>query len=163
MSARAAADTSDRSGERGRLRAWASGNADQLVGALGDDHVLYAEWLRRRHAVAYDRLPSELVGLDIMHAPSRRFLSIDERDTVLARTGVGPPPRRFRGTLTSLDRLDQLLGASAFADVRAEGLVVRTADGSAPRIASVDPDWCDIGSTEWCGENRIASRSEATA
>jgi len=47
---RGGADTSDPSGERGRLRRWASMHADELAGGLGSD-LLYGEWLRRRHVV----------------------------------------------------------------------------------------------------------------
>ncbi|MFN2472096.1 MAG: glycosyltransferase, partial [Gaiellaceae bacterium] len=57
---RGGANTSDRSGERGRVRSWASMHADELVACLGDGYVLYGEWLRRRHAVPYERLPAEL-------------------------------------------------------------------------------------------------------
>jgi hypothetical protein len=159
---RGGADTSDRSGERGRLRQWASMHADELTAGLGSDLVLYGEWLRRRHAVAYLRLPAELVAVDILDRSTHRFHGIDDRARLLARIGVPGPPERFRGALTSLERLDSLFGRSAFADVRAEGLVIRTVDGSDPRIAKhVDPAWARIGEAPWVGENRLAVATES--
>jgi len=154
---RGGADTSDRSGERGRLRRWASMHADELKTGLGSDFVFYGEWLRRRHAVAYSRLPAELIAFDVFDRSAQCFLGVVDRDRVLAGIGVPGPPERFRGTLTSLGRLDSLLGRSAFADAPAEGLVIRTADGGEPRIAKhVAPVWSQIGETAWAGENRLA-------
>lgn len=160
---RGGADTSDRSGERGRVRRWASMHADELVACLGDDYVLYGEWLRRRHAVPYERLPAELVGFDVFDRSAEGFLKVDDRNGLLERMGVARPPVRFRGTLTSLDQLEQLLGPSAFGDSSAEGLVIRTVDGSDPRIAKhIDPSWRHAGSTPWSGENQLATRTGAT-
>ncbi len=154
---RGGADTSDRSGERGRLRQWVSMHADELAGGLGSDLVLYGEWLRRRHAVPYLRLPADLVAVDVLDRSAQRFLGVDDRDRLLARIGVPGPPKRFREALRSLERLDSLFGRSAFADARAEGLVIRTADGSDPRIAKhVDPAWSRIGEAPWAGANRLA-------
>jgi len=161
---RGGADTSDRSGERGRVRSWASMHADELVAGLGDGYVLYGEWLRRRHAVPYERLPAELVGLDVFDRSDGDFLNIHARDALLERMGVARPPLRFRGTLTSLDRLEQLFGPSAFADSKAEGLVIRTVDGTDPRIAKhIDPSWRHAGSAPWSGANLLATRARATA
>jgi ATP-dependent RNA circularization protein (DNA/RNA ligase family) len=161
---RGGADTSDRSGERGRVRSWASMHADELVACLGDGYVIYGEWLRRRHAVPYQRLPAELVWFDVFDRSAEGFLNVDARDTLLARTGVATPPLRFRGALASLDRLEQLFGPSAFADSKAEGLVIRTVDGSDPRIAKhIDPSWRHAGSAPWSGENQLATRTRAPA
>ena len=139
-------------------------HADELVTCLGDGYVLYGEWLRRRHAVAYERLPAELVGLDVFNRSADGFLNVDDRDGFLDRMGVARPPLRFRGTLANLDRLEQLFGPSAFADSSAEGLVIRTLDGSDPRIAKhIDPSWRHAGSAPWSGENQLAARTRAPA
>lgn len=150
----------DRSGERGRLMRWAAGAHDALDAALGGNLALYAEWVRRRHAVAYEALPGPLVGLDVYDRHATRFLAIDERDRILAELGIPPPPRRFHGVLGSESRLLELLGRSAFAAVRAEGLVVRTPDRET--VAKVvDPVYRGIGTAPWLGENLIASSPSA--
>jgi ATP-dependent RNA circularization protein (DNA/RNA ligase family) len=155
---RGGAETSDRSGERGRLKAWAAAHAVQLVAGLGERYVLYGEWLRRRHGVPYEQLPNAIVGLDVLDRRDGRFLSVDERDAVLAELGVPTPPRRFRGILGSTERLETLLGTSAFADERAEGVVVRSLRGDVRAVAKlVDPAWRDIGSLPWTGENRLVA------
>ena len=152
----------DRSGERGRVRRWAAVHADELAAGLGDGSVLYGEWMRRRHAVPYQRLPAEFVGLDIRDAGSGRFLDIVGRDALLARMGLAGPPRRFRGTLNTIERLEALFGPSAFADAEAEGLVIRTVDGGDPRIAKhIDPAWGHVGSAKWLGENPVAVAAKA--
>ncbi|MDQ3632138.1 MAG: RNA ligase family protein [Actinomycetota bacterium] len=155
---RGGADTSDRSGERGRVRSWALTRADVLRDVLGDRYALYAEWLRRRHAVAYDRLASELVGFDVLDRVTREFLPVDARDSLLHEAGVVKPPRKFAGTLISVEALDELLGASSFGATRAEGVVVRSASTGVPRVAKhVDPAWRDVGRAAWAGENALGT------
>jgi hypothetical protein len=158
---RGGADTVDRSGERGRLRAWAAGRADQLADCLGDRFVVYGEWLRARHVVAYDRLPAYLVGFDVLDRTAGDFLETARRDVLLSGLGIPRPPTRFRGVLGSRDSLDAILGRSAFADVPAEGLVIRNLDGGPPRLAKhVDPSWHAAGETPWAGENHLAGRAD---
>ncbi|MEJ7797788.1 MAG: RNA ligase family protein, partial [Solirubrobacteraceae bacterium] len=98
---RGGADTSDRSGERGRVRSWASIHTDELVAGLGNGYALCGEWLRRRHAVPYERLAAELVGFDLVDRSAGGFLTVDDRDGLLERMGVAKPPLRFRGTLSN--------------------------------------------------------------
>jgi len=98
------------------------------------------------------------VAFDVLDRSTQRFLDVDDRDRLLARIGVPGPPKRFRGSLTSLDRFDALFGRSA--DARAEGLVIRTVDGSDPRIAKhVDPAWARIGEAPWAGADRLTFSS----
>jgi RNA ligase len=153
--------TSDRSGERGRIRAWASMRSDSLAVCLHDRFVVYGEWLRRRHAVPYDRLPGQLIGFDILDRRTGDFIGMDRRDTLLAELGIANPPARFRGSLGSTATLHKLLGPSAFADAQAEGLVIRTVDGRPPRVAKyLDPAWHGIGSTPWAGENHLDTSAQ---
>jgi hypothetical protein len=119
--------------------------------------------LRRRHAVPYDRLPAEFIAFDILDRETDEFVGIDRRDVLLARIDVASPPTRFRGVLGSAETLERLLGPSAFAHARAEGLVIRTADGRAPRIAKyLDPSWHGIGSAPWAGENGLSHATAST-
>lgn len=151
---RGGAGTVDRSGERGRIRAWAARHSDLIGSVLGETRTLYGEWLRRHHAVTYDRLPSVFVGFDVLDRSSGAFLVPADRDVLLAEMGVCAPPVCFRGILGSLDHLFALLGKSAYGTDQAEGLVVRTADGADPRVAKfVDPRWQGIGTFPWAGEN----------
>lgn len=155
---RGGAETSDRSGERGRIRAWAGARTDAVVSVLADDLVVYGEWLRRRHLVPYDRLPDEFVVLDAYSRAAEEFLTPAGRDQIAEWLGMVTPPRRFHGVLRTMARVHELLGDSAYGPGRAEGIVVRTADGSPPRVAKyVDPAWRGIGSAPWSGHNTLVT------
>ena len=159
---RGGADTSDRSGERGRIRAWAGARTDAVVSVLADELVVYGEWLRRRHLVPYDRLPAEFVVLDVYSLEADAFLTPAGRDDVADRLGMVVPPRRYHGVLRTMAHVHELLGDSAYGPSRAEGIVVRTVDGSPPRVAKyVDPAWRGIGSAPWSGHNSLAAVAPA--
>lgn len=155
VATRGGANTMDRSGERGRVRAWAAERHELLAAALGERYVVYVEWLRRRHAVAYETLPSPAIGLDVLDQDSGRFLPVARRNALLADIGIPAPPQRARGRFT-LAQLDALLGTSALGDARAEGLVIRRLGDGEPRLAKlVDPAYSGIGQHGWHGENRV--------
>ncbi len=148
--------TSDRSGERGRIRAWAGARTDVVVPVLGADLVVYGEWLRRRHLIPYDRLPAEFIVLDVYSRRANGFLPPTDRDEIAERLGMAVPPRRFQGVLQTAARVQALLGTSAYGPGRAEGIVVRTVDGTPPRLAKfVDPSWRGIGEAKWAGQNAL--------
>jgi hypothetical protein len=152
----------DRGGQRGRLQAWAAQNADQLRAALGDDLALYGEWLLKRHTVPYDRLPSLLIGLDVLNRRAGAFLTIDERDAVLVRAGLPTPPALFRGVLGTIEHAEQRHGCSAHSDANAEGLVIRSlaAVEDGPRIAKLlAPGWRPVpgSSSSHLSENRVSA------
>jgi hypothetical protein len=148
----------DRSGERGRILAWARIRSDALRVVLGEQLALYGEWLRRRHVVQYDRLPAELIGLDVLDRHSGVFATLDERNAHLTELEIPQPPCLFRGVLRRLDFLTGLQGQAAFGRGAAEGLVVRPIGGGPPRLAKyVGPEWESIGSRPWQGENVLAS------
>ncbi len=127
----------DRAGQLGRLRAWAAENAGRVTTLLADGWSAYGEWLWLRHGVAYDRLPDLLVVLDCWH-PDAGMASVAERDARVTAAGLMTPPVRHAGELRDLPELLSLLGYSAYADIRAEGLVVRRIADDA-RCKVVDP------------------------
>lgn len=142
VATRGGANTMDRGGQRGHVRAWVGQHFDGLRAALGEDRALYAEWLVRRHAVAYTRLPGPLVGIDVWNSAAGAFLSVGERDALLLSAGVSAPPKLFEGVLGSTATLLGLLGRSRFGDVDAEGVIIRpqTNASDLPRaIKLVDP------------------------
>lgn len=151
VATRGGVDTVDRGGRRGRLKAWAAGNADALRHALGERLVLYGEWLLRRHGVPYERLPGPLVGIDIYDRDGDSFLDLARRDGVLRTASVPAPPRRFEGRLGSLDTAIGLLGTSAFGAARAEGIVLRASSPEDGRLLAkvIDPSWARISDAAW--------------
>lgn len=162
---RGGADTADRSGLRGRVRAWAAEHAARLRDVLDDRLVLYGEWLLARHSVAYDALPGPLVGIDVFDREAGAFLDPPARDAVLHAGGIPVPPRIFAGTVESLPSITELVGRSAFGSARAEGLIIRPVHPGpgVPRVLKfVDPAWSRRPDDAWRVDetNRIARPPE---
>lgn len=144
--------------DRGRIlgpaRAWAMPRADELRAALGERHAIYGEWLLRRHAVPYRRLPAPFVGFDVIDRRTGAFASVAERDHILRAAGVSTPPRLFSGRLSGFDQLEDLLTTSQFADVPAEGLVVRALEPPRMIAKLIAPCWADAGRADWSSDPR---------
>ena len=152
VATRGGPDTVDRGGHRGRLRAWVAEHADNLRAGLGEDLVLYGEWMLARHQVRYARLPSPLIGLDVRDRRSNDFLVLSARDHVLEVAGVSAPPRIFEGVLGGVSSAEHLIGVSAYGDEQAEGIVIRAGQSSscAPRIAKlIAPEWTAAPDADW--------------
>jgi ATP-dependent RNA circularization protein (DNA/RNA ligase family) len=133
---RAGPGAADRAGQLGPLKAWAAERTDILRQLLVSDLALYGEWLYLTHTVAYDRLPSYFVALDLRR-PDGSFLTVDERTAACESAGVAVPPELWRGTARGLGDIEGLLGMSRYGPAPAEGIVVRTVDGSEPRVAKL--------------------------
>jgi hypothetical protein len=153
----------DRSGQLGPLRAWSAQHSDCLRQLLADGTILYAEWLYLQHSIAYDQLPSYLVGLDL-HLAGRGFASIDERNQRLAEAVIATPPELARGVLGSVDQLERMLAESRLGSGPMEGLVVRSLDGAEPRVAKlVRSGFVHLGDEDWHSgrpRNRLADASD---
>jgi len=157
-------NTIDRSGQRGRARAWAAEHADELQSALGDRYAIYAEWLLRRQRVHYERLPAPLVGIDVFDRKNGRFLRLPERDAVLAAAGIATPPILFTGSLESVRKAKSLIGTTAYGADRAEGIVITTLEpyDGCPRVAKlIGSNWQGRRDTDWergAEENVVIAR-----
>ena len=151
---RGGAGSADRSGLLGPVRAWAMEHADALRAALGERYAVYGEWLLRRHAVPYDRLPAPFVAFDVLDRGTGVFAPVAERDVILQAAELAVVPRVFSGRLASLEQLRSLHGRSAFGEAPAEGLVVRAA--GAPRMVAklIDPRWSAVGNARWSTDPR---------
>jgi RNA ligase len=139
----------DRGGQLGPLRAWVGERSDDLRRLLEDGATLYAEWLYLQHTVAYNRLPSYLIGLDL-YEPRRGFAPPDRRNERLADTAIAPPPELHRGSVGDAGQLDGMLAVSRLGDEPMEGLIVRTMAASEPRIAKmIRAGFAHIGDEAW--------------
>ncbi len=133
---RGGAGAIDRAGQLGPLRAWAAEHADPLRQVLEGAAAVYGEWLLLTHTVAYDRLPSYLVVLDLLHGDGT-WAHVDDRDDRCAAAGLATPPELQRGMLGDLDAVEGLLGPSRVGDHQAEGVVIRSLGGQSPRLAKL--------------------------
>jgi hypothetical protein len=145
VAGRAGAGAMDRSGQLGRLRAWAAEHFAELRTLLGDGHAAYGEWLWLTHTVTYDRLPDWLVVLDLWSADTG-FRSAADRDERAATAGLPVPPRLFHGALGGWAHLEGLVGPSAFGAASAEGAVLRQGD---ERCKFVPESFRRLGDEEW--------------
>jgi atypical dual specificity phosphatase len=156
---RSGVGSNDRAGQLGPLRAWLSRAGPPLTELVLGGPVVYGEWMWFTHTVPYDRLPSLLIGLDVW-TRSGGFLVPDDRVRVVSSAGIPAPPELFRGEPGSIERLESLMGHSAWGPGPMEGIVVRALDGAEPRAAKLlRPGWRAIGDEEWVRgrpRNRVA-------
>jgi RNA ligase len=139
----------DRAGQLGRLRAWIAERTDALRELLADGSFLYAEWLYLTHTVRYTSLPDYFVALDLRRS-NGSFLTPDERTEACSMVGLQVPPELWRGVAGGMTVIEALLGQSRWAAEPAEGLIIRTVDGSEPRIAKLlRPGFHPLKDREW--------------
>ncbi len=135
-SLRSGRDAMDRASQLGPLKAWAARHDGPLTTVLHTWPALYAEWLLVTHSVAYDRLFSYLVVLDLWH-PEHGFALVDDRNVACREAGLVTPPELWRGRAASVAAIEGLLGPSELGSAPMEGLVVRRVDGGEPRVAKL--------------------------
>jgi len=126
----------DRSRQVGPLRKWIGEHLAVLHALLDGERAVYGEWLLLTHTVPYDQLPAYLVGIDIRFADGQ-FARVDTRDELLRDAGLPGPPHVFRGAIGSVAALETLVGRSKVGSQEMEGLIVRTVDGSEPRVSKL--------------------------
>ena len=70
---------------------WLAERRAALEQGLRGGLMLYGEWCCARHSVPYDNLPDWFLGFDVFETATRRFWSVDRRNSVLLRQAcVGP-------------------------------------------------------------------------
>ena len=121
------------------LKQWTSVKRPVLEAMLGNQFILYGEWLYARHSVHYRALPHWFFEFDIYDKDAAQFLDLATRLQRLDGTGLYTVPVLHRGPATA-DELRALIGPSAFdsafensvtgrTDPLMEGLYVRTESG----------------------------------
>jgi hypothetical protein len=153
--------SADRAGQLGPLRAWVGEHSDAIRELLNelDGGSLYAEWLHLTHTIAYNRMPTYLVVLDLAGRDGA-FRSAGGRDAAANRHGLATPPQLFQGVLGSLAAVEGLIAPSRFGDEQMEGVVVRRGNGGQPRLAKLlRPGLQRLSDAEWAAgrpRNRLA-------
>ncbi|MCY3019702.1 MAG: RNA ligase family protein [Planctomycetota bacterium] len=115
------------SGERevyNMFRLWAQQRIEWLYDIVGEEYVLFGEYVRVRHGVFYDLLPDEFVAFDLLHKATGRFLGFEEfLERLTGRLAVVPV--LWQGPGIQLPPLPSLLGRSRFGHETAEGCYLR--------------------------------------
>ena len=121
------------------FKQWTSVKRTVLEAMLGNQFILYGEWLYAKHSVHYRALPHYFFEFDLYDKDAARFLDLATRLQVLEGTGIHTVPVIHSGVATA-DELRSLIGPSAFGsafdnpvtgrtDHLMEGLYVRTEAG----------------------------------
>lgn len=118
------------------LKSWVGFKQDDLYCALGEQHILFAEWLYARHSISYRALPHFFLEFDIYDRQREAFLDLASRAALLEGTGVQTVPVVHRGPITE-GQLHDLVRKSLYdsrfedpstgvCDDLCEGLYLRT-------------------------------------
>ncbi len=154
------------------FKQWAAFKQPLLAEVLGQQYILYGEWLYARHTVYYRELPHYFFEFDVFDKAAQRFLDLPARQALLEGTGICTVPVLHRGPITHKELL-KLIGPSSYAsefihpggqktDDRMEGLYLRTDEAGATtgRAKYVRPEFvariCE--STHWQQQQLVANQ-----
>ncbi|AMV38380.1 RNA ligase family protein [Planctomyces sp. SH-PL62] len=74
------------------LKQWAAVKRPVLETMLGDQFILFGEWVYARHSVLYKRLPHYFFEFDVYDKRAGAFLDLERRLTLLDGTGLSTVP-----------------------------------------------------------------------
>ena len=83
------------------FKQWANTHSAALYSVLGNQYILYGEWLYAKHTVFYDHLPHYFLEFDILDTEADEFLSTDRRRVMLLGLPVVSVPVLWSGNATS--------------------------------------------------------------
>lgn len=147
----------DRAGQLGPLRAWLAENDGAMRLVLAGGAGVYAEWLLLTHSVAYDRLPSYLMVLDVWTEGSG-FAGVDERNVACREAGLATPPELWRGLPGGTNVIEELMGQSAFGPEPMEGVVVRSLQDPGERAKMLRAGFDRLDDDTWSRGRRPRNR-----
>lgn len=118
-------------GQFSRLNGWVANYESAMRDALGNNLILFGEWLAATHSIAYDQLPDFLLVFDIYDRSAARFWSTFRRDALAERLGVNVIRELAFGRFALSDLKQMVLSApSAYRAGPCEGLYLRWQDTS---------------------------------
>lgn len=79
------------------LKQWASAHEPALYGLLGDQFIMFGEWMYASHSIFYDRLPHFFLEFDIYDRQRGVFLDTASRHAMLYRSPVVSVPVVHQG------------------------------------------------------------------
>lgn len=101
-----------------QFRRWGRTHQDALFDVLGDQYLLFGEWLYAKHSVYYDALPHYFMEYDVWDRGAEKFLSTKARGKLLAGLPLVSVPVLFRGEVTSVDEVKALIQPSLYKTAR---------------------------------------------
>lgn len=102
------------------FKLWTSTNKAGLWNALGDQYVMYGEWMYAKHTVFYNALPHYFMEFDVLDKTTMSYLDTPSRGILLAGLPICSVPVLYTGKLETLEGLTSLLGDSLYITSTAE-------------------------------------------
>jgi len=95
--------------------------------AIIEGYIIYGEFLKWKHSIYYDRLPSWIVAFDVLELKMRRFLSRREKEEFLSQYGIPVAPLICEAEITRKEDLIGFLDRQSEFSTRSkiEGVVVK--------------------------------------
>jgi ATP-dependent RNA circularization protein (DNA/RNA ligase family) len=93
-------------------------------------YLVFGEWLKVRHHVAYESLPDWFIAFDVWDSRSKRFLPLRKKAYFLDELGIESAPVLHEGKV-SITLIDELAGSCApsrFSDEVMEGFLIKDYD-----------------------------------
>ena len=109
--------------------AWFNARYDALWNLLGNQFILFGEWMFHVHTKHYTKLPDWFIAFDMLDKATDAFLPFD--DAMQKVTGAGACFVPVLGTVILRDekQLRSFITTSRFGDEEMEGVVLHSADG----------------------------------
>lgn len=116
--------STDKRPQYGGVWDWAWSHLDSLEQLQGV--LIYGEWVRIRHHIEYDSLPSWFMPFDVFMTKQKRFLPYDKKIAALEKIGLPSPRLLYRGKV-NLDLIHDVAveKKSAFGNENMEGVVIK--------------------------------------
>jgi ATP-dependent RNA circularization protein (DNA/RNA ligase family) len=157
-------------GQFSRLESWMTCYESALTDALGENQILFGEWLAATHSIAYDLLPDFFLVFDVYDRSTGRFWSTARRNALAERLGFHVV-RNMGSRHFELSELTQLVlqSSSAYRQGSCEGIYLRRedADWLIARTKLVRPDFVQSIEEHWRSRtlrwNRLWQPGKASA
>ena len=120
------------------IHQWLQSRHEALWNLLGDDRIVFGDWMFHVHTLKYTRLPDVFVSYDIYNKPSGAFVPFDDAMTEIEKAGLFHVPVIAKVVLRDEAHLLSFVSTSAYSDCEMEGLVLHSADGK-DRVKYVTP------------------------
>lgn len=88
---------------------WYYERRENLYEVLGKRYVLWGEWLRAKHTVFYDALPSYFMSYDLFDKEEKLWLTTEARVTMLEGVDISHVPLLYQGPPEKAESFDPIL------------------------------------------------------
>ena len=88
-----------------------------------EGYFIFAEFMKYKHSIYYDDLPSYEIGLDIYEGT--KFLNYDEKCIIFRELNIHTVPILYRG-IANIGKIQEFIDKkSNFSDMKQEGIVIK--------------------------------------